>query len=233
MRIKASKASMSARPRDGPLAGVDNAPLRRRIMRAQHQMLGDMPCAASLNATGANSWAQDWMDAVTPAPRGAPLRRQIGSPVGALLPSISCHTSGDAAQRPPGVLDHGLYPHSASDAPRRDPDAGHASSVGFVGSAGFPPRPQSPVVPADPRQASVHPVAARCAQAQAITTLQGRQMDHAHEGSAPGGAEALRTIEWAMRQESLTAIQVTSVSVMWDRVNSNTGGLLDDALAAV
>ena len=205
MRIKASKASMSARPRDGPLAGVDNAPLRRRIMRAQHQMLGDMPCAASLNATG--SWAQDWMDAVTPAPRGA--------------------------QRPPGVLDHGLYPHSASDAPRRDPDAGHASSVGFVGSAGFPPRPQSPVVPADPRQASVHPVAARCAQAQAITTLQGRQMDHAHEGSAPGGAEALRTIEWAMRQESLTAIQVTSVSVMWDRVNSNTGGLLDDALAAV
>jgi hypothetical protein len=58
-------------------------------------------------------------------------------------------------------------------------------------------------------------------------------MDHAHEGSAPGGAEALRTIEWGMRQESLTAIQVTSVSVMWDRVNSNTGGLLDDALAAV
>ena len=255
MRIKTT--SMSAKPqRDGPLAGVNNAPLRRRIHRALHELPG-----ALHKTTGTHCWARDCMDAVRiapPVPGAPPPHREMHIPVGALLPSNSrtCHTSGDVA---PGVLDQRdgcVYPDHDWDLRSRGWDAGQ---TGFARSAsGFSPNPQSPAlppdVPAHPRPGRFEPLplAVQGWQAgQSMTALQGRQAHQAHQGCA------LRTIEWAMRQESpMAAIRAADfsqkrdgvvyykqvrksekggvpTSVVWSKVNSNAGGLLDDALNAV
>ena len=260
MRIKTT--SMSAKPqRDGPLAGVNNAPLRRRIHRALHELPG-----ALHKTPGTHCWARDCMDAVRiapPVPGAPPPHREMHIPVGALLPSNSrtCHTSGDVA---PGVLDQRdgfVYPDHDWDLRSRGWDAGQTGFARSADLAGFSPNthnPQSPAMPPDvpahprPGRFDPLPLAVQGGQAgQAMTTLQGRQAHQAHQGCALG------TIEWAMRQESpMAAIRAADfsqkrdgvvyykqvrksekvgvpTSVLWSKVNNNTGGLLDDALNAV
>jgi len=264
MRIKTT--SMSAKPqRGGPLAGVNNAPLRRRIHRALHELPG-----ALHKTTGTRCWAHDCavvrmvaVRSAPPVPGAPPPHREMHIPVGALLPSNSrtCHTSGDVA---PGVLDQRdgcVYPDHDWDLRSRGWDAGQTGFARSADLAGFSPNthnPQSPAMPPDvpahprPGRFDPLPLAVQGGHAgQAMTTLQGRQAHQAHQDCA------LRTIEWAMRQESpMAAIRAADfsqkrdgvvyykqvrksekvgvpTSVVWSKVNSNAGGLLDDALNAV
>ena len=209
-------AAKKGKRRKKPLAGADNAPLRRRIALARGG-------ATSRDAAHSEDWARSLIDACTFSPAGAP-------------PAVALPTGHSAAPWLAGgastVCARGEPVTQPTRAPRVGQVVDRHAAGGFRHHADFmdhcteqpgspPPRP-----PAPPEMLHAMP---------AMPALHGRRMHQqaAHAAAASSTCYAPSSLSSRRENRAPPSVPQRQDSSLWDKVNINTNGLLDDALDSV
>ncbi len=222
----ANEANEKKRPvkqqRKKHLAGAVNAPLRRRIALAQ----GGAPRATSHDTTHSD-WAQALIAACTISPAGAPpaAEPRTGHSAAPWLPS----TPPSRPPVPPRML-------HAMPVARSTPGSASSAPPSQAGEAGLAPAIQAMVCP-PPQTGSRHSLASVKEQQeeqgkQAMPTLHGRQVHQAVHAAA-ASSTCCATSSLSSGRGNRAPLPQRHDSIVWDRVNINTSGLLDEALDSV
>ena len=224
-------------PKTKALAGPENATLRRRLMRDGRAVQGELgvaPFAAVFHAAQSTSWTQQMMNTIIVAPREA------GMEVRTRADPLPAHAGGHAA----GSSFFSSLEGSASSAPSR-----HAGNAGLDARKKFAGSAEETAGPM-PQARSRHSVAGVEAAHQLRLRAPGPgsssnwpDADLAGvivepHGAAPEPPKKLRRLlpgaspgpDPPAALSRTASPRLGQRSALWEKVNTNTGGLLDEAL---